>query len=246
MDLHPFKVDGLCADGLTQLDAVPGGVVAVGGGQVHEVGPVLGQQRSVGEISPKAASGQDHRSILLELLAFLYIRAAHASAGGVHEQFLNLGLVDDACKVGRLRDLLHHLDEGIGDGHSRKALLATVGSRSGVATETSKQGHVQVKLVHEPVHIPAAVAAQDFYQLRLLSTTLERVRCEECDGILGLQCLLRLGLGTVDATRGLGGIAATEGRLVDQNNLSAKLQDGVRCCNTGETSTDDNGLHHAC
>ena len=41
--------------GLAHLDAVARAVLPVGGGQVQQVGPVLGQQRVLGEVSAEAA-----------------------------------------------------------------------------------------------------------------------------------------------------------------------------------------------
>ena len=51
------------------------------------------------------------------------------------------------------KNLLHHLDQSIGDGHSRETLLATMGAGSRMTTETSQEGHVQVELVHQPVDL---------------------------------------------------------------------------------------------
>ena len=42
--------------------------MAVGGGQMQQVGAVLGQQGVVGEVCAEAAGGQDHRAELFELL----------------------------------------------------------------------------------------------------------------------------------------------------------------------------------
>jgi len=44
VDLHPFQVDAAGSNGLTHLDAIAGGMVTVGGGQVQQVRAVLGQQ----------------------------------------------------------------------------------------------------------------------------------------------------------------------------------------------------------
>ena len=79
MDLHPLQVDGLRADllkgtalepcvlaengaavhggmgrHLAHLDAIARAVLAVGGGQVQQVGAVLGQQGVLGEVGAEA------------------------------------------------------------------------------------------------------------------------------------------------------------------------------------------------
>ena len=54
----------------------------VGGWQVEQVGPVLGKQRLLREVSTETASGQDHGTILGEILTTLLVHAPDASAFG--------------------------------------------------------------------------------------------------------------------------------------------------------------------
>mmetsp|Transcript_10244 Transcript_10244/g.19131 ORF Transcript_10244/g.19131 Transcript_10244/m.19131 type:complete len:229 (+) Transcript_10244:975-1661(+) len=226
MDLDPLQVNGACTNGLAHLDAIAGGVVSVGGWQVEEVRTVLCEQRVLREVRAKASCCQDHGTFLREVLAFLFV-AHTADSAVVHQQLLHLGLVDDARQVRALRNLLHHLNQSIGNGHAWEALLATVGTRRRVAAQARQQGHVQVELVDKPVHVRAAVAAQHLDKFRLLGTALQRVRSEQVHGIIHLLGLLCHGLGTIDATGGLGGVASAEGRLVHQHHLAAALQDAV-------------------
>ena len=50
-----------------------------------------------------------------------------------------------------LSRLLQHLDQGVGDGHARESLLASVGAGLRVATQACHQGQIQVELLHQPV-----------------------------------------------------------------------------------------------
>mmetsp|Transcript_23600 Transcript_23600/g.48964 ORF Transcript_23600/g.48964 Transcript_23600/m.48964 type:complete len:246 (-) Transcript_23600:404-1141(-) len=138
VDLHPFQVDAAGSNGLTHLDAIAGGMVTVGGGQVQQVRAVLGQQGIICEIGAKATGGQNHRALFGKVLALLLVdHSAHGA--GLGHQLLDLGLVDDSGQVAALRNLLHHLDQSIGDGHSRETLLATMSAGSRMTTETSQE-----------------------------------------------------------------------------------------------------------
>mmetsp|Transcript_13802 Transcript_13802/g.36924 ORF Transcript_13802/g.36924 Transcript_13802/m.36924 type:complete len:514 (-) Transcript_13802:112-1653(-) len=236
--LDPLQVDGLAADGLAHLDAVARAVLAVGRRQVHQVRPVLRQQGVLREVSAEATGGQDHRAVLLLVLAALLVGQAHAAARGrVHQQGVGARLRDDAGTVRLLRDLLEHLDQGIGDGHAREALRAAVRARHGVSAQACEQRQVQVELLHQPVNVGTAVAAEHLHDLRALGATLQRVRGEERNGVVDALGLLCLRLSAVDAARGLRGVAAAEGRLVQQDDASAVFKQGVRCRHAGQATT---------
>eukprot|EP00438_Fugacium_kawagutii_P030997 Skav203573 [mRNA] locus=scaffold3576:299476:300856:- [translate_table: standard] len=163
MDLYPLQVNATGTNGLTHLDAITSGVVTIGGGQMQQVGAVLGQQGIIGEVGAKATGGQNHWSLLGEILALLLVdHATDAIIFG--QELLHLGLVDDSGQVTSLGDLLHHLDQGIGDGHSGETLLAAVGAGSGMTTQAGQEGHVKIELVHQPVHIRAAVSTEHLAQ----------------------------------------------------------------------------------
>mmetsp|Transcript_35759 Transcript_35759/g.77247 ORF Transcript_35759/g.77247 Transcript_35759/m.77247 type:complete len:277 (+) Transcript_35759:266-1096(+) len=203
MHLDPFKVDGGSSNGLSHLDSIACAMLSVGGGQVQQVGAVRGQQGVGPKVRAEAARGQNHGAKLLHHLSSLSVLTSHHIAA-VLEQFEDLSLRNDPGTVGLLRHLLQHLDQGIGDGHSRETLLATVGAGSGMSTQSGQQRHVKIELVHQPVHIRSTVATEHFHQLRLLGATLQGVGGEELDGVLHLLGLLRLRLSTVDAAGGLG------------------------------------------
>ena len=57
--LDPFQVDAAGTNGLAHLDAIAGGVVPVGGGQVQEVRAVLGQQGILRQKSCRSAGGME-------------------------------------------------------------------------------------------------------------------------------------------------------------------------------------------
>mmetsp|Transcript_50585 Transcript_50585/g.69295 ORF Transcript_50585/g.69295 Transcript_50585/m.69295 type:complete len:377 (+) Transcript_50585:711-1841(+) len=239
--LNPFKVDALATDGLTHLNAVAGAVLAVSGRQVHQVRAVLGQQRVRGEVRAEAACRQDDGAELLEGHGALLVRAADAITGGVGQQLGHTGLGDDARLVGALRDLLNHLDQGVGDGHAREALSAAVRPGHGVATEARDEGQVEVELLHKPVHIGAAVVAQDLHQLGLLGAALQGVVGEDVVGVSNALGLLRLRCGTVDAASRLRRVAATEGGLIQQDDLGTVLQHRVRGRHAAKAAADHNG-----
>mmetsp|Transcript_7375 Transcript_7375/g.8038 ORF Transcript_7375/g.8038 Transcript_7375/m.8038 type:complete len:235 (-) Transcript_7375:352-1056(-) len=156
--LHPFQVDTLCTNCLAHLDAVTGAVLAISGGQVHEVWAVHRQERLLREVGAEAAAGQDHRAILLDVHAALLVDAAH-HAIAVGQQLVDPCFGDDACPVSLLRHLLHHLDQGVSDGHSREALLAPVSPWGRMAAKACNEREIEVKLFNQPINVRAAVGA---------------------------------------------------------------------------------------
>lgn len=71
MYLNLLEVDGIAANSQAHLDAVTSAVVAVGRGQVVDVGSVFLQQRAVGEIRCVTTGGQDDWTVFLALSAVL-------------------------------------------------------------------------------------------------------------------------------------------------------------------------------
>mmetsp|Transcript_51062 Transcript_51062/g.111311 ORF Transcript_51062/g.111311 Transcript_51062/m.111311 type:complete len:514 (-) Transcript_51062:66-1607(-) len=239
--LHPLQIDALPADLLAHLDAVAGAVLAVRGRQVHQVRAVLRKEGGRGEVRSEATGRENDRAVLAEHLAALLVRAANARAGTVREELADGSLRDDPGLVRALADLLEHLDQGVGDRHAREALGTAVSARHRVAAETGKEGQVKVELLDEPVHIGAAVVAEDLHELRPLGAALQRVVGEDLVGVGNALGLLRLRRRTVDAARRLGRVAAAEGGLVQQDNLASVLQNGVRRRHAREAAAHHDG-----
>ena len=178
MHLNPLQVDGRSTDGLAHLDGITGAVLAVGGGKMQEVRSVGGQQRIRPKVRTEAAGGEDHGPKLFHDLAGLLVLTTY-DGGAILEQLGDLGLGDDPGAVSLLCHLLQHLDQCIGDGHAGEPLLPTVRPGLRVAAESGNQGKIQVKLVHEPIHVRGAVGTQNLGELRLLGATLQSVRDED-------------------------------------------------------------------
>merc|ERR1719487_2597136 len=110
--------------------------------------------------------------MLLELHTTLLVNDTSDCTRFVLEERVGLGLGDDSSLISLLCDLLDHLDQCIGDGHSWKALLSTMGARCRVTSQTGKQGKVQIEHIHEPIAVWTAVAAEYLHDLRLLCAAL--------------------------------------------------------------------------
>mmetsp|Transcript_78431 Transcript_78431/g.175826 ORF Transcript_78431/g.175826 Transcript_78431/m.175826 type:complete len:319 (-) Transcript_78431:492-1448(-) len=108
--LHPLKVHALTAHRHRHLEAIPGTVVAVGRGEVGEVGTVLAQEGVCGEVGTEAACGDDHWSGLLEGVP-LTVGALNATdaATGIGKKLVHLRLQQDPRAVRFLGDLLEFL-----------------------------------------------------------------------------------------------------------------------------------------
>ena len=109
-----------------------------------------------------------------------------------------LGLADDPREIRFLLNILKHLDQCVGDGHTGEALLTAVSAWLGMATKTGQQGEVEGKLIHQPVDVFATVASKHLDELRLFGTSFHAVRSEDLDGILHTVGLLRFRLGAID------------------------------------------------
>ena len=84
------------------------------------------------------------------------------------------------------------------NGHAREALLATVSARLRVATKSSKQREIQIKLLNEPIHICSTVAAEHLGDLWFLGAALECVGQEDFLVVWDSLLRLRFGPGTID------------------------------------------------
>jgi len=179
VDLDPLQIDGGGAGGDAHLDAVTGAVLTVGGGQMHQIGAMLGEQGVVAEISTEAAAREDDGAVGdLDLL--LVIVLATNNGGAVHAEFKDLSLVDDhgALALGVLLDLLEALHEGVCDSHTREAFLTTMGTGGGMTTETGDQREIELEFVDQPIDTRAGLGAQDLGDLGHLGATLEGIRSE--------------------------------------------------------------------
>ena len=160
--LHPLEINRRATDLGAHLYAVTSTVLAVRRRKVQEIGAVLCEEATRGEVSTEATSADDDRAVLLEGLPIELVLNTAASFLSAHEELRRLRFAHDArLRVVRvLRDLLQHLDERVGDCHTREALSAAVGPGLRVAAHTRYEGQVQVELVHQPFNVSTRVVAQ--------------------------------------------------------------------------------------
>mmetsp|Transcript_44395 Transcript_44395/g.70294 ORF Transcript_44395/g.70294 Transcript_44395/m.70294 type:complete len:243 (-) Transcript_44395:2-730(-) len=210
--------------------------------QMHQIGAVFSKQGVGSKVSTETTSAKDDRSMLLKLDATLLVnKANHATAISL-EQFGSLCLGDNTRLVCGLRNLLHHLNQRVGDRHSREALLSTMCAGSRVSSQTCHKRKVQIESVHEPLHIPATIFTEHLNNFWLFGTTLERVFCEQVGAILDSFSSLSPGSCTVDATRSFGRIPAAERRLVYQDCPTTILHHGVASRHACQATSHDNNL----
>jgi len=169
VDLDKVEVDSASADGEGHLDAVSGAVIAVGGGELKEIRTVLLEERVVGKVSAVTTSGDDDGAKLTSELAFVLVLDTDDLVA-LLDEVGGGGLADDPGAGGLLLgDGLELLHQGVGDGHARESLLATVRTGLRVATETRDEGEVEVEAVLEPVDSRTALEDEDLVELRGLS-----------------------------------------------------------------------------
>merc|ERR1719323_1440355 len=135
-------------------------MLTIGGGQVHEIGSILRKQRVLCEISTKATRAENDWALLINRLAILLVDQTCACTRCAHEQLIGTCLGDNLCLVSAFCNLLNHLDQRIGDGHAREALLSTMRSRHRMATKTCHKGEIEVELLDQPIDIRATVATE--------------------------------------------------------------------------------------
>ena len=70
------------------------------------------------------------------------------------------------------KHLLHHLDQCVGDGHSGETLLAAVRAGSGMPTQAGQEGHVQIELVHQPVHLRSQESMSGLYNRCIIDLSI--------------------------------------------------------------------------
>merc|ERR1719326_339937 len=238
MDLHPFQIDGLCANCLTHLDAVASAMFAIGSGQVKQIGAVLCQQGAICEISAEATAAKDHRAVFLKLCSGLLIFNADAVAF-VHQDSRSLCLCDDPSQVCSFCDLFHGLDQCVRDGHSRESFFPAMGARLRVATKPRNQGEVKIELVHEPIDIASTVTTEDFGNFWTLGTTLQSICSENFSGVWDVLCRLRFRTCPIDPTCGLCRVATTKGGFVNQHRPATILDESVASRHACQTTTNN-------
>merc|ERR1719188_2636858 len=100
---------------------------------MHQIGSVLGEERVIAEISTETSGGDDDRSHFLVVDASLFVvHTSHLSV--LVDQAGCLCLGDNLSPFAALGDLLDHLNQSVGDGHTGEALLSTVSTGSRVTT----------------------------------------------------------------------------------------------------------------
>jgi len=241
VDLNPLQIDGLAANFLSHLDAITCAMLAVRGWKVHEVGPVLRQKGILREICTKPARAEDDRTFLGNVLATLLVHQACDCSRRARQQLVGLGLGDNLCLVATLCDLLDHLNQSICDGHAWETLLSTMRTGHRVAAETRDERQVKIELLHQPIYIGTAVAAENLHDLGPLGAALQGIRGEQLNCVINALRLLSLRLCAIDATGCLGRVSSAERGLVHENHFCAILQDGVGSGHTSQTSTNHDG-----
>mmetsp|Transcript_44391 Transcript_44391/g.70283 ORF Transcript_44391/g.70283 Transcript_44391/m.70283 type:complete len:206 (-) Transcript_44391:2-619(-) len=180
--------------------------------------------------------------MLLKLYTAFLINEPDYISTWTLQEFRSFRLGDNTRLVRGLRNLLHHLNQRVGDRHSREALLSTMCAGSRVSSQTCHKRKVQIESVHEPLHIPATIFTKHLYNFWLFGTTLERVFCEQVGAILDSFSSLSPGSCTVDATRSFGRIPAAERRLVYQDCPTTILHHGVASRHACQATSHDNNL----
>mmetsp|Transcript_31396 Transcript_31396/g.71694 ORF Transcript_31396/g.71694 Transcript_31396/m.71694 type:complete len:270 (-) Transcript_31396:346-1155(-) len=105
--LYPLKVNGVSTHGHGHLQSIASAMLAICGGQVSQVRPILVQQRIRREVCTKATCGNHNWSMLCELLPISKCSLNTANRSSlVSDQAVNLGLQHDASTVRLLAQLL--------------------------------------------------------------------------------------------------------------------------------------------
>mmetsp|Transcript_32508 Transcript_32508/g.78106 ORF Transcript_32508/g.78106 Transcript_32508/m.78106 type:complete len:349 (+) Transcript_32508:302-1348(+) len=137
VNLNPLKIERVRANVFTHFDTITGAMLAIGGGQVHQIRAILGKQGITGKIRAKPTTAHNHGPKLSQGLSSLDILDTNDGLF-VHDQLRCARLRDNpghgATRI--LGNLLHHLDESVGDCHPRKTLLASVSPFGRVATKS--------------------------------------------------------------------------------------------------------------
>merc|ERR1711957_763950 len=94
--LHPFEVNRPGSDLLAHFHSISSAMLAVCGRKVHEIWPVLRQQRILREVGPKATARENHRTLLFQCLTTFLIFEADADARPICQQLVSTRFGDDA------------------------------------------------------------------------------------------------------------------------------------------------------
>mmetsp|Transcript_74582 Transcript_74582/g.131928 ORF Transcript_74582/g.131928 Transcript_74582/m.131928 type:complete len:210 (+) Transcript_74582:1374-2003(+) len=209
MHLHPLQVDGFCTDCFAHFDSITCAVLTIGSRKMQQIRAVLCQQGICAKVCAKAASCQDHGSELLEFLPSLLVSATNALSIVDHE-VSHACLGNQSSQICPLYHSLQRLYESISDCHAWEALLPPVCAWLRMTAQTCQQRKIQRKFVHEPIYICTTVGTKNFGDRWPLCSTFQGILDENILGVRNPFLLLSPGLSTVDATRGLGGVAAAE------------------------------------
>jgi hypothetical protein len=114
--LYLLEIDRVRTNGHGHLVAVTGAVVAVGGGELPELGTVLLEERVRGEVGCVTAGGEDDRAVGgLGLLVVLVLNTDNCAI--VLDELDHARLLDNLDAVGcALRKILKTLELGVSDG----------------------------------------------------------------------------------------------------------------------------------
>ena len=166
VDLDLLHIDRLAPDVNGHLVSITCGVVSVRGRQVVEFRAVLFDEGGFGEVSGVAPGGKDDRSIgFVGLSLAVFVLAPH-DALALLDELNDVGLLHDLDTIGlSLSQIFEPLQLGICDNHPGELRITTMGTRLGVATETSDFGEVQPKLLLEPVDRIARSPGKDLDQI---------------------------------------------------------------------------------
>merc|ERR1711884_564610 len=105
-------------------------MLTIGGWQMHQVWPVLRKQGILSEIRSKSSGCEDDWPKDLGVGPILLVRQPNTGTCSVGKQRVGAGFRDDAGNVRvPLSNLLHHLNQGVGDGHAWKSFLPTMSPR---------------------------------------------------------------------------------------------------------------------
>jgi len=237
----------LGADLDSHLDTITRGVGTVGGGHVEDIRAVLLEQRVGLVVSSVATGSDDDDTVLGEGLAVVLVLGTDDSTGGVGDELGGAGAGDETGALGLLgSDLLVHLHQRVGDGHTGETLSTAVGAGERVATETGDEREVELELVNEPLDRGGGLAAHDLSE-GVGGAGLggrDSVGEEGLDGVLDVELDLGGSQRGVDTGGSLGGGATEEGVLVEEEHVGAVLEGSVGRGEAGEAAAEHDNLGH--
>jgi len=210
VDLNLLEIDGVASDGIDHLESITGGEISVGGGEIVDVGAVLLQERGLGEIGGVTSGGQDDGAVLGVSLSILLEFNADDFLS-ILDELLHVGLDQDlGTLVVCARDVLEHLHQGVGDGHTGESFLSTVSTGERVSSELGDERKVEGEAVLEPFDGGGRVTGEDLDELgaEQVLGRLSGIIVESLDGVLDAELHLGASESTVDTGGGLGGVSS--------------------------------------